>query len=285
VSNETRKPKARRRNNQEHQIEKPLLVQIAEENTNRNTFKYYFDLVVGVASLVVVVFTFLTLVEMKNTRESAYKPFLAIRDTIIELESIPGLEFDNPSEQWNLILTAYTYGDIVLYNYEETLTPNLSFRLENIGLGIAKNVKAEWSTENVSAFIEYYQTLRVPCNEFVFGSYYSNSSPSVKYDGYQLLSGYQPNSFSTAFIRPFESGDSNYIDIDASYYGFLYFWSFMGEDYDSVKPSLILNLTYEDVYSVIHHAYIEINCSWTELPYSDDRTCIVTFFANVTEID
>jgi len=262
-------------------LDSPVKVQLVDKKTFFSQLKPYLELagvfvamVGAIAAFFTVGLTRATVDEMKKQREGSYMPHFAIGDTRVELSGIPGFYYDDPMKNpehglgWTVhrgSLKTDDDGNIYTDSSEkewmdDSLYPILSFRIENIGLGIAKDVKAEWSTENIPCFMKYYQSLDSPCKDFVIDQD-GDAFVAVSYYNMQLLTKHFDLSKSTGFLRPFGSGDNYYIDIDASVYGLLTYWSFMG-GYGSDRPSLILDLTYEDVYSVTHYTKMEITCSY-----------------------
>ncbi len=205
--------------------------------------------------------------EMIKQRQSAYRPVLSIGESTYSCESDEN----------------YYYSDGSYYISEKKVekmilnSPDLTFKLENIGLGVAKNVKYEWSESNMELFIEYFQEQKIS-NSDNLKIKRDGDLPIIKYgESITLITDFMPTS-ETSFIKTDES-DNNYIIIDASAYGYL---CLLDAIYCSrgVSPEFVLNVNYEDMYSKKYSAEIHINYVVEKANINNDDYYYISFKTN-----
>lgn len=205
--------------------------------------------------------------EMKVQRESAYKPVLSIGESTYSCEgNIYYSYFDG----------GYDVSDEKVQEFLANL-PNLTFKLENIGLGIAKDIKCEWSENSIEQFTEYFKLYKL------YGSKDLNLDSDgdlqiIKYGESILLKKEFLFSSETPFIKT-DNSENNYITIDASVFGYLCLIDAI-YCYQETSPKYVLNVSYEDMYSKKYSTEIHINYTIDKDYKNNPNKFIISFKTN-----
>ena len=200
---------------------------------------------------------FLSLREMRIDREAAYAPCIVMNPVEHSIEWDENLWEDWQSEA----LDAQPEGD-------RTIAVNKSFmnlKFVNVGVGAAKNVVLEWDQGNkqrlydflISEVPEYEGTcdlngdIRMDCFNF-------NGVQYVMFpDVYQLPKQYM--------YMLAEATEEYYLEIPPQYTLLIHEALKNNVNYEPGFPSLLLNLSYEDIHGNVIEKHYEISI---DLPYS-----------------
>lgn len=205
--------------------------------------------------------------EMKMQRESAYKPVLSIGESVYSCEGN--------------VYSSYPDGDYYISDekVQEMLynSPKLTFKLENIGLGIAKNIQYEWSKNSIKQFNEYFELYKFSKKD-IFIADNDGDLQIIKYGETLLLKKEFVFSSEIPFIKT-DISDNNYTTIDASALGYLCLLDTI-YCYNESSPEFVLNVNYEDMYSKKHSAEIHINYTVDQYIDNSHDKFIISFKTN-----
>lgn len=244
-----------------------------DNNTEKKTFieseKYrsIIEIAMAILTLLSVILVLFSNCEMKKQRQSAYKPVLSIGENIYSFEgNIYNIYSDG----------SFEISDEKVEHIVSNISP-LSFKLENIGLGIAKNVKCEWSESNIELFYKYFQK----------HNKYDEDEIEISNDGDLQIIKYKDTilimkDFSFVSETPFiktDNSENNYIMIDASVFGYLCLLDAIYYNQDD-SPELVLNVSYEDMYSKKYSAEVHINYIVNKTNINKDGDCTILFKTN-----
>lgn len=241
----------------------PLQVQLANQKFWKDP-KAIIELAVAILTLLSVILVGWSVYEMKLQRESAYKPVLAVGDTSF---SFSGWVYGN-YEDGSKYLMASSITDII------SGLPLLRFKIENIGLGIAKNIKCEWSEDNYSRFSTYLKTNNEIGKNLVLDE--DGDLKIAKYNDEILFMTNISPAIELPFIKIGDS-DNNYIEVDATVYGYLCTLCSIGYFSAETQPELVLNISYEDIYSKKYYAQVHIRYIISRLRIDDEFQYYISF--------
>lgn len=228
----------------------------------------------AIIEIITIVLTLISIIlvgysnhEMEMQRESAYKPVLSIGESIYTYEG--NVRFSYPDGGYY----------ISSENVEEMLlnSSDLTFKLENIGLGIAKNIKYEWSENSVKQFNEYFELYKSSKKDgFIADN--DGDLQIIKYGDMILLQKEFLFSSTVPFIKT-DISDNNYITIDADVLGYL---CLLDEIYcySESSPEFVLNVDYEDMYSKKYSAEIHINYTVDQYLDNSPDKFVISFKTN-----
>lgn len=204
--------------------------------------------------------------EMKRQRESAYKPVLAINETKLSFEGQVYGAYEDGSSYTDLSLVKKTIESI----------PMLKFKVENIGLGTAKNIRCEWDKENYNNFINHFKESDI--NEVVIDE--DGDCKIAKYGDLTYFKTNLSQSNEIIFLKT-DNSEDNYFELDATVYGYLCaLQAILGYNTET-QPELILNISYEDVYSKQYEAVVNIKYEINEKHIDGEYQCIITYKPNI----
>lgn len=234
-----------------------------QEATKKKRENYLFwaeiiSLIISAVSLVLVV---VTLSEMQTQRKSSYKPIISIANS-----EITTVDY-RPANRSGYDDAGYSYG---IYDFPEAVSNMEPFnlKLENVGLGTARNVEVIWDEKNFKRYQQY------------LGKYlYLADTQEMSYDedgdlklmlvrlkdkdikedsGDILLKEKISEDVSTPFLKPIESEDV--FEVDATFFTHLMAFSeFAISTEDNQKAEIRLKVKYEDIYNKPYETSILLN--------------------------
>lgn len=253
-------------------------IHIKDENNNKywRSFLKPENLInsfIAILTLISVILVWFTLIEMKQQRESTYKPVIAIMcsDEFVVKTNISQPDFYLSVPDYNAVEGSG-------YKMEGFQIPYLYFTIENIGLGSARNVKIQWSQDTFSQFVECietngrYEDLKLiedgdlkrifSEDDIVFETNWSND-------------------YKIPYINTTENGSGVY-KLDAGILGYLIgFCAFCSSDI----PSLELKITYEDIYGKTYVANTYINIKSSRFRNDMESNYLIDFEMQVNYLD
>lgn len=220
--------------------------------------------IMGILTFISVLLVWATLLEMKQQRESTYKPVIAVQS---ENEFVIKQYDENPDFYLMGIDPAAVEG--IGYKLYGFTIPYLYFTVENIGMGAARNVICEWPQDIYNRYAEYIKES---------GTY--RDLKLIEDGNLKIISSQDevifrtnwPTRFEIPYININEKEDK--IKIDAGILGYLIG---IGMNVANEMPTLELNISYEDLYGKKYTTFAKINIISTCLKKDDGLEYFVTF--------
>ena len=231
----------------------------------KKRFKYFkeiLEIFVSISTLVSVLLIGAGNHEVRVQRQSAYKPILAMTETNYDF-----YYFDNFDDEYT-----DEHGSFIFDKANDILdgSPDLKFTIENIGLGIAKNIVCEWSDENLKKFSEYFKEndKRHPIEIDSDGDY-----KIIKQDDSKYFSEDVKTNEYFQYIKTYES-ENYFFKLNTKLVQYLCIL-------DSLKynkpdhPCIKLNIEYEDMYSYRYKAEIVLTYDVEKIQLEENEQEIV----------
>lgn len=232
-------------------INKPENI-VDKDIKDREKMLYRLQIVGAIISALSILFMALTLSEMRSQRQSSYKPIISIANSELMTENY------RPENEYNCV-------DVFGYQFEPEVFPEAlskmkpyTLKLENVGLGTARNVEVAWDKANFKKYCEYMdQHLDSYDNRTLsFDEDGDLKLISVNYIDEPLLKEEISKDVYTPFLKPVETGDT--FEVDATFFSHLMAFSEFARTSEK-KPEIRLNVSYEDIYSKQYKTSILLN--------------------------
>lgn len=244
--------------------------EIHEKENNKNYWSLFLkpenliNLIVVVLTFISVILVWVTLLEMKQQRESAYKPVIAIGNENRFVIKRDGLKSD-------FYLLGIDFNAVEGSGYKSYgfTIPYLYFTVENIGLGAATNLKFEWSQDICSKFIDYIESMRFYKDLKVIED---GDLKIISSQNEIIFETNWPTYFEITYINSSEKEELK--EIDAGILGYLIGLSMLNSE---KMPNLQLKISYEDIYGKSYTAVAEINVHSSYLRKDNGAESYATF--------
>lgn len=218
----------------------------------------------GILTFISVLLVWATLLEMKQQRESTYKPAIAVKseNEFVIMQQDKNSDFYLVGFDHNAVegIGYKTYGFTIPYLY---------FTVENIGMGAARNIVFEWQQDIYNRYAECikesgrYKDLKV---------IEDGDLKIISSQDEVIFRTNWPTRFEIPYINTNEKEDK--VKIDAGILGYL-----MGIGVNAVNelPTLELNISYEDLYGKKYTTVANINVISTFIFKDDGSEYHLTF--------
>lgn len=216
----------------------------------RERNKYTVEVLCAIISAVSLVFVVKTFVEMRIQRQSSYKPIIAIANSEITIDKFKVVESVNDESE----------SLFSVYDFSKRISEIGSYylELENIGFGTARNIEVVWDKDNFSNYCYFFKRNEVN-SETVDLTFEEDGDLKIIKNGDlngPILEEKISQDTYNPFLKNIDTEDS--FKVDATFFTHLMFLSYF-TSYEEEIPKILLNISYEDIYSKKYNTQVFLN--------------------------